>query len=81
MVNVIMRYTNCGIYDPEGAARLLESELAKRWTVGIRKTPITSSATTDLGGKLLLGRGFPILLEHEPLLLLTGLSFVSCLPL
>ena len=41
------------IYDPEGAARLVESELAKRWNVGVRKTPITSdSATTDLGGKL-----------------------------
>ena len=41
------------IYDPEGAARLMEKELAKRWNLGIRKTPITSgSATTDLGGKL-----------------------------
>ena len=37
------------IYEAEGAARLMENELAKRWNVGV----ITSgSATTDLGGKL-----------------------------
>ena len=35
------------------AARMMEKELAKRWNLGVRKTPITNgSATTDLGGKL-----------------------------
>ena len=40
-------------YDPKIAARMMKKEVAKRWNLGTRKTPMSSGcATTDHGGKL-----------------------------
>ena len=62
------------IYDPEGAARLMEKELGKELEFGEsgRLTSPVAVLPQTLVASSLFGRGLPILLRRVPLLLWTG---------